>query len=74
LYGQATAIASALEIETIPLCTAYTGVPSGAWMSTPLWKESGLSKVASTLPRKLRGSPKAPRIGRCRSNGLIGHW
>src|SRR5262245_2741841 len=45
-------------------------------MSMPWWNErmDGPSKASASTPssKTVRGSPKKPRIGCCRSNGLIG--
>jgi hypothetical protein len=48
----------------------------GAEMSIPWWNEKkpGPSKAPARMPFSytVRGSPKKPRIGCCRSNGLNG--
>ena len=63
-----------------PETTGYTAVPVAAAMSIPLWNvyEPGVSGVESpsslSPSATVRGSPKKPRIGCCRSNGLTGQW
>src|SRR5439155_24453723 len=56
--------------------TGYTGVPSGAAMSMPLWKRKVPGpcrpSVSIVLRKRVRGSPKFARIGCCLSKGLIG--
>ena len=52
-------------------------MPSGAEMSTPKWNWNDPSlvmtpSVVGGAKKSVRGSPKPPRIGCCRLNGLTG--
>ena len=54
--------------RTTPSRVAYTGVPFGHAMSMPKWKP--LCIPFGVIP--MRGSPKNPRTGCWRWNGLTG--